>query len=70
MVSVGREEEVRTKEEVKAKARAKTKAKEEERKDRKDSTNTRAVNKEVTPRNGTRTRTHGMKTVAQEDRVA
>ena len=62
------EEEVKTKEEAKANARAKTKAKEKERKDRKDSTKwrTRAVNRKVTARSGTRTRTFGMKTVAQE----
>ena len=52
------EEEVKIKEEAKAKARAKTKAKEKKRKDRMDSTKwrTRAVNKEVTSRNGMRTR--------------
>ena len=62
-----------TKEEAKAKARARTKAEEKERKVRNDSMKwrTQAVNKKGTSSNGTKTRTHGMKTVAQErDRVA
>ena len=64
----GEREEARTEEEEEAKARAKTKAKEKERKDRKDSTKwrIRAVSRKVTARSGTRTRTYGMKTVAQE----